>query len=291
MLNRTSLKLGFAALAAALFVSPAQAALVIYEPFANSDPSLTGNPGGTGLTGNWNATAGWDVLAGSLSYGSLPTSGNQVRTDSGGAASIGIGPALASAGLLNDGATLWFSVILTTTPDIGTNPDAGFSIGTDGLSGSNNIPMSNSGSGAGFTVKQGQIRATTWTAGTGGRDNTAAGSEPATAATTYLIVGELIWNANPLNNDTLNIYLPDTSLAKGTVKATRSVVLNQLLFDTISYGQKADSQPGFFDEIRFGSSFNDVIGVSAVAAIPEPATAALGLLAIAGLALRRRRQA
>lgn len=241
--------------------SSLHAAPVINDPFTVSDASLTGNATGTGLSGNWTATASWDVLTGSMLWGSLATSGNHVQADSGGAASAAVGAGVISPTLLADGATLWFSMIYTTTPVVSGNPDAGFALGTDSLGSTNNIPMNSSGSGIGFSIKSGVMSASTWTSGTNGRATDAAGSEGVTGSTTYLIVGEIIWGAG---TDTINLYRPTSNLTLGPVVATRSVALTQSAFDTISYGQKADSVPAYFDEIRFGATSADVLPVETV---------------------------
>lgn len=271
-----------------LTVATANGALVVYEPFDDSNASLTGNTAGTtpdGLAGNWTATAGWDVLSGSLDGGTLATSGNRVRADSGGNSSVTV-TAGTFGTLLNHSSSLWFSILYTTTPGVGGgNPDAGFALGTATLNGTNNIPMSSSGTGVGFSMKSGNMAATTWQAGALGRDTTGTvGREPVVASTTYLIVGEMVWGADAASNDTINLYFPNmTTLALGSVVATRSVVLDQSGFNTITYAMKNDSQPAFFDEIRFGGSSADVLP-----AIPEPSAALLGGVGMLML-LRRRR--
>jgi len=250
----------------ACFVSlKAVAATVIYEPFADGNSTLTGNTPGTGLTGTWTATATWPVDSGSLMWGSLSVSGNRARGSVGGAASVSTGTSLSSAGLLDHGSNLWFSIVYTTTPVVSGNPDAGFALGTDSLGSVNNIPMNSSGKGIGFSIKTGVMSASTWVGGTIGRTTDATGSEPVTGSTTYLIVGQIIWGADGTATDTINLYRPNSSLALGSVVATRSAVLDQSLFDTVTYAQKADSVPCYFDEIRFGATSADVLPVDTVA--------------------------
>jgi len=275
----------FAITAAVLTASPASAVLVVYEPFADGNSSLNGNAAGTGLSGNWTAASGFTVGAGSLSYGSLPTSGNQVAYSGGNAnSSVALSSALSNAGLLNDGATVWFSMIVNTPDAGGSNADTGFAIGTDPIIGTNNIPMTAGGEGIGWAIKNDQLRAATWK----NAKNQAIGTGVATD-TTIFIVGEIIWGANGAANDTINLYLPNTSLIKGAIKSTQVAVLNQANFDLITTGLKTNTGYGF-DEIRFGSSFEDVIGLD-TSAVPEPATASLALLGLGGLMMRRRRMA
>jgi hypothetical protein len=86
---RTSVLSLAAALAAGFFLAqPLQTAFgdpIAYEGFAyQAGGGLVGNGGGSGFVGVWhpggyNASAfsNYDVSAGSLAYGSLPTSGNR----------------------------------------------------------------------------------------------------------------------------------------------------------------------------------------------------------------------
>ena len=61
-----------------------------------------------------------------------------------------------------------------------------------------------------------------------------------------------------MSNDTLNFYLPGTDLAMGSVMHTTSAVLDQSAFDTITFSAKAAGKA--IDEIRFGATYDDVIG-------------------------------
>jgi autotransporter-associated beta strand protein len=236
----------------------AHAQLVIYEPFADSNPSLTGNTPGLGLTGTWSADTAFTVTSGSWTYGALPTSGNQVTVGSGNvASSVGIGSGLnntlGNAGLLGDGVKLWFSVVVHTPFTGGINADTGFALGTDKLGSGNNLPMPTGGQGIGWTIKQDKLQATTWD----GALSRTAGPGVATN-TTILIVGEITWGANSAASDAINLYLPDTSLNLGLVKVSQTAVLNQANFDTITSSLKTNTLYGF-DEIRFGATYGDVI--------------------------------
>ncbi len=253
---------------------------VIYEPFADSDATLNGNTPGTGLSGKWLAATIFSVTPGSLTYGTLPVSGNKVTYVSpfaNAASSVAIGPALSAAGLLADGATLWFSIVVNTPPTAGINPDTGFAIGTDALGSGNNLPMPAGGQGIGWTIKQGKLQASTWNNGVS-RGNT---GPAVNASTTMLIVGEIVWGADGTANDTINLYLPDTGLSKGPVVNTRTAVLNQANFDTITSSLKVNAGYGF-DEIRFGATYAAMVGVSPAYWDLDGATAGAGSVSPAG---------
>jgi hypothetical protein len=228
-----------------------RAAPVIHEPFADADPSLSGNIPGAGLSGGWTATSSFGVSATSLSYGSLPVSGNKGGYSGGnGNASVSLGSGLRDAGLLDDGTSLWFSMILQTPASGGPNPDTGFAISNGVIVGTNNIPMSAGQQGIGWAIKNDQLRATYW--------NPAKNQAPGSAVpvnTTILIVGEILWGAA---SDTINLYRPDAELILGSVVSTQTGAVDQSTFDKLTFGLKSNTFG--FDEIRFGSSYEEVIG-------------------------------
>ncbi|MBL9132231.1 MAG: autotransporter-associated beta strand repeat-containing protein, partial [Verrucomicrobiaceae bacterium] len=224
------------------------------EPFDDSNSTLTGNTAGTGLSGPW---AGSGVITpGSLAYGSFPA-GSGIKAsfnNQNGYASVGT--TLSNAGLLADGATLWFSMLVQTGADIGTNGDLGFAFGTDQINSGNNIPVANSGQALGFTFKALSLRASSWTPGTLTRSTTNSGNSAA-AETVYLVAGEFIWGAA---TDTLKIYKVAVDLTRGPAVSTITANVNQSLFDTISIGSKLSSPAHLFDEIRFGATYEAAIG-------------------------------
>jgi hypothetical protein len=72
-----------------------------------------------------------------------------------------------------------------------------------------------------------------------------------------LVVGRITWGAT---EDTIDIFLPDTNLNLGPVHSTLTVDVDQSGYDTISF---ARGDKVVMDEIRFGASFESVIGLGA----------------------------
>ncbi|PXA03035.1 hypothetical protein DDZ13_14045 [Coraliomargarita sinensis] len=238
-----------------LYAQWASGPTVIYEPFTDSDSTLNGNTSGFGLSGTWSGSA--SVVAGSLDYGDLPTAtGNKVSfsNQNGGVAT---GTSLSDAGLLEDGVSLWFSVLVQTGSDIATNGDFGFAFGSESLNSGNNIPIQNSGGALGFTFKNNQLRACHWAPSlTRSSDNAENSAAPETL---YLVVGKITWGAA---SDTIEIYKVPTDLNLGSPVSSYTTVdnIDQSLFDTISVGTKAADPNHFIDEIRFGATYESVVG-------------------------------
>lgn len=290
MLKRTSLKLGLAALAAALLVSPAQASL-IYEPFSQTIGGLSGKPAGTGFTGNWTSTASNVIAAPTLSYGILPNAGNQANVPAGqadGGARATTSSVLLDAGLLDNGASLWFSVV--TTGASGSNQHSGFAFGDAPLLPSFDGARLN-GNALGFYTRQGNVQAAAWSPGGNFLPDSLSGTLATPQTSTNLVVGKIEWGATAGDVERITIFRPSLATLALPVTSVSTTIagFNQTGLNIVSFASRQGLQS--FDEIRFGATYDSVIGVTAAAPIPEPATAALGLLAITGLALRRRRHA
>lgn len=240
---------------------------IIYEPFDDPSPLLSGNTPGRGLVGPWSATINrLAVNPNSLSWGAIPTSGRQVKCVLTGdtSASVALGPELANAGLLANGATLWFSALVNipvenTNITVGTPAtDTGFAIGSAPLGGVNNLPIASGEQAIGWSIKGYKLQSTTWNGGNATRGTT---GPVLTANTLKLIVGQITWGATNGANDTINIYLPDTNLTLGSSVLSSTAALNQTNFDTLSISLRYPIDNYFgIDEIRFGASYNDVIG-------------------------------
>lgn len=175
---------------------------------------------------------------------------------------------------VEDGDFIWFSV-LVNPHSVGTNPDFGFAIGTDRLNDSNNVPMSSSGVGLGFRFKGG-LKATAWNT-----TPSSAGSAGGSAGEVNLVLGRITFGAT----DTIDIWHvtnTDLSFDINTPGSTQTAAVNQALFDTVAFSNKAANPRDQVDEIRIGTTSADVLPV------PEPTS--LALIGLGGLLVARRRR-
>jgi alpha-galactosidase len=267
---------------------PLQAANpVIYEPFDYPTGGLNGRSGTTeiGLVGTWNANAETLVVANSLSYSWLPTAGGSIGNLSyyvnryGGTRAVSPS-ALAGNGLLNDGATLWFGLEMgygrnaAGTPANLTNARLGFALANSQFNAGNyqyyiNNEGTQLGSGVGVTLGNvnggsGRVAATHFrdsTAGTGINGNVLGSWTGAGTAIGQdghgLFVGKIAWGATPAALDTIEIYQPDGDMNIGNPISSLQVAVDQSTFDAITFTR---SDPVTMDEIRFGATYQDVVG-------------------------------
>lgn len=256
------------------------AALVVYEPFDMTvGENLENQPAGTGLSGSWTKVSGntYVISSGNLTYGTLPTAGNAILPTAAARYSNNPSAALNGAGLLANGTTLWMSAVVR--PLVGANSILTVRLGDNPVDAANNV---SAGDSVGFNFQNGNDLQNRYNEN-GTATNPGTFLNNATTNQTLLVVIEMIWNADDNLADTINYYLPDTSLALGSVKATINTIdFNQASFDTLSFAV-SDNGSADLDEIRFGSSYADVIST-----IPEPTCATL--LGLGGLLLLRRRR-
>ncbi|MCE9519455.1 MAG: DUF6288 domain-containing protein [Verrucomicrobia bacterium] len=269
--------------------------VAIYEPFDYATGSLNGKGGSTetGLTGTWFSTSAvTQIASGSLTYGSLPVSGNSFGVSAsannfGGSRSFSTS-ALAANGLLNDGATLWFSIVVGYgTGGNLTNSRLAFALANSRFSTGNfQYYIVNEGaqlgSGLGVTLGRfdyrggagnGYVVATQFrdsTFGTSGFSGNVFGNVPRSTLDSgeqRLVVGKITWGAA---SDTIELYEPDTDLSLGSPTSTLTVNVNQSAYDTLTF---ALGDRVTLDEIRFGSNYYSVLaGTVAMTADTTPPT-------------------
>jgi hypothetical protein len=241
---------------------------VVHESFNMAAGALKDQPAGLGLSGNWQRHSGSDtnqmiVSSPGMSYGSLPVSANRVKNGStgGGRANHALtDSSLVNAGLLSDGATLWFGVLVQ--PVVALNSTSGIALASGNITSYDTAGIN----GIGINVQNGSdLEYCAWKSGTTGtylRANaqtdlhniggTGQGYRP------HLVVGKVVWGTGGAN-DTFEIYMPDANLVQGARKgAVQSINIDQSTFNRIVvYNGAAGIE---YDEIRVGSTYESVIG-------------------------------
>lgn len=247
---------------------------LVYEPFDYTSATLAGATGSSekGFSGAWTSIAD-SKIGRNLSFGSLVTRGAgitdlQTGTNRYGGARAIDASALAANGLLGDGATLWFSVIMGyDTGGNVTNSRLALCLATQSFSTNNfayYFPTAGA-EGLGVTLGgfsgNGKIVATKFrdsTFGASGFGGNQFGTVPAVAlfgaGQSGLIVGKITWGAA---SDTIEIYNVGTDLVlPATPVSTLTIAVNQAAFNTFTW---ARGDKVLMDEIRFGGSYKSVI--------------------------------
>jgi hypothetical protein len=269
MLRQSCLGLVFVC-ALAMWAAPASATLLAYDPFNQA----AGNINGTASTGGgavWPGAGTWNgagtVSAGSLSYGTLLTSGNQANYDAVANANRAIGATLGGANT-----DLWFSFLIVADQN-----DSGISLFTGGTE-QNFMGV---GGGSNQTV---------------GLQSPNIVSTVAKGTATHFYVLRMQTGATGNITTTLYVDPPAASLGVGSAPTAGSLFTNSAApdtsrapyaFDTVRLGHFSTAGNVRFDEFRIGTTWADV----SPAAVPEPTAVAGLLLAAAGMAARRRRTA
>lgn len=276
-------------------------AAVIYEPFSQAAGDLNAKAASTtGLTGNWSdGNTVTVVTTPTLTYGDLQNTGGQVNLTSSAStwAAASTNSALSTAGLLTDGATLWFSYVFKKSSHGGSNEQSGFAFASERVNPAfNGLNLNATGYGFGVFTNGSSVVASSWsnsTARSAGSGTAALqDSTPDTPANndgfgTTFVIGKIQWNNDPGLNDSLSIWtraLDNIATEPTTGASTRSAVILQGQLDTISFGQRNSGGTHTYDEIRFGATFADV-----AVAIPEPSATLLGGIGFLMLLRRRSR--
>lgn len=266
--------------AVSITVNPASAfEVAVYEPFDYPTGGLHGQsgPAEVGLTGSWNAQTTATIVPGSLGYGTLPATGNSIgdltyaQNHFGGARAVDVS-ALASNGLLDDGATLWFSALVGyDTGGNVTNSRLVLALANNQFSGGNyDYWIVNEGPqlGSGVGLKLGRIdgtngrcQAAEWRDNSYG-DNMEAEFLGEWSGTGYLysggthglLVGKITWGAD---SDTIELYQPGTNMILPDAPiSSLTTDVDQATFDTITW---ARGDKVVMDEIRFGATYHSVL--------------------------------
>lgn len=269
------------------------------------------------------ASANQQTVASSLSYtglaGLAPSTGGAVQLTAAASASVG-----RHFGQLVDSGTFYFSYLVQKTADTARTTNLAFfgtapasplttaplerlSIGqiasnfnsmdaAGGLNTATPVPPANAGD---FQVLNSNSLASTSSiyknAGIIARNATtnpnSIAAQPFTVSETFMVVGKIEFDVGAnTTDDKLTLWIDPTSFAEDAATAyftTGGVDFGTLTGIRVFAGNTAggfNQVNAIYDEIRFGTSFSDV-----VVPIPEPSAAALGGLSLLGILLRRRR--
>ena len=250
---------------------------VIYEPFDYTVGGLNLQGGAeAGLDGTWFANSTTLVTAGTFTYGDLPVGGAKLsdftgsQNRFGGSRSI-LPSALAANGLLDHGAELWFSFITGIQEGANrTNSRLAVALAAGPFGGGNGDFFISGGTGVGFDMGAGVPRAASFPADTGGSSRASNTSPQYQVSEFDLIVGRITWGADASSPDTIELFKPGTDLVlPASPISTHTVVVDQSTYDTLTF--RRGDRP-MLDEIRFGQSYNDVIGADLIAPDIDPPT-------------------
>lgn len=304
----TNMKIRITLLSLLAWASQASASLLIYEGFDYTAGAngLNSQNGGTGFTAAWGAADNADVSAGSMGYTdgggrALTTSGNRLLVDASGvspATGVTISPFRSVASALDTvtGNTVYISLLGQKLS--GTGRAMNFAFFTDIAN--NGVYTSQERISVGHGTNQPNAAGPfTWGAFVFGNGNNGAlpqviGSNYSTTSIldSAFVVLKIEANASGLD-ERFSLFINPSLDAEGVPVATflRDSLVSINEIDRIrpfAGGSNATlaPSPADFDELRIGTSWADVTPFTLV---PEPGAVTMGLLALMGLLVRRRR--
>ena len=309
--NRTVIVLAVAGLAMASLAftaTSANAELIVYEGFQYSavNDSLHGQPDdpgvtdidATGLTGTWadatgTTSANMFLKSGSLSFGDLPTAGNHVGFNSNKNNDTFNRALTAGAQTSISGASeIWFSVLAEKLQNNYSAAEGGFVLANQ-VVGNPRILLNDGTDGlAGFGVAP-TTAGNNWTPYAWDGSTQSVGDAVLNVGVgtgdIRLLVGDISFDTGAGGADQYTLYhytLNGGSVVGGTlnqIASTLEVNVTQGDLDVVNLTRQVNNN---YDELRVGTTLNDVLG------IPEPSTfalAAVGLLCLIGFGRRWKR--
>ena len=288
--NRTLLTLTVVAMAMlVLTTSSANAALVLEEQFIYEAALLDTLNGGSGFDGPWVATKshGRDYFVGltefnnpkplnedsGLSFSTLPVAGSALSRfgNAGRAEGHRTISAASQAALTGDNTTIWFSLLFAGPAN---NRGAMFIFATQPLNHTDLHTMPVPGSGFGFSIhspSDGSISAVAFNNSVDVTIESGVSYTPDPTTAVSLIVGKINWKPNGTPDEYFLFNVTD--LSTEPAEATAIASITNLDFDQSAFNQIAlcDGTNAVTDEIRFGTTFADVMGAVATSSAPSPA--------------------
>lgn len=243
---------------------------VVEESFDYDEGAISGLDGGIGFDGVWsNLRNNPTIIAPGLAWGELLTSGNSSRGNAWSSLIRPLGTTVSDAGLLDNGSSLWFSIILDLEGQNIANADLNLSLSAAGFVPGTFGDRENlvSGEGIGVTHSRARIQGVYWqdsdadTIAERVENNSSTvidGNTDNGNLSRALIVGRIDWGADEAADETLTLYAPGEDLALGDPIMDPWIIpaLEQSTFNQLALQYKDTPQ---FDEVRLGATSADVL--------------------------------